>query len=1601
MSDPKSQEIAENNSNHEDDDLNFADLVSNILMTTGDQENKNGEDDHKDSDEAYVEEEENDDDCEKSSFENEKELREIKDSYNEDPSIEAENMNDNGDHDSIKHINQILKNNPGGNLNRRDSAIGDVNNQEWLKLLQNDIRRGSVSFNNINSTASKRKQSIGGNDVDDAFLTNAILQSLKNMNTEENDQNQNAVSEDESLEQKEDNAQAIVEPEIDSMKLVDDVLQDILMQGTSDEQASQTATRPPTTAVTAEKPPKKQKAPKKKKKIASQDDDLQALINQVVSNTLQEHAQLGTKQKPKLSSTVDQQQQQLSGLKKKKTSASSKKKKNKADDLDIVKIMKDAMHLAKSKQPDGSQEQEGESAVFEEPTENEFNFDDLGLNLDQIIENTMQPIILQEQASRHQLLQQQQLQVQQRLQAIAKQKILEKKKQKEEARAARKIRREEKQKHLEEEKKNKKLAKLEKKKAKEENLEHEKVKRLERRQQKKEMKEQQRTLKIIEKENKRKIKEAEKLARQLRRDQKRQLKEKKLAAQQQAAASGLKPTNFITQKLKTDDSKTQTIPAYKARLAQLRKKDNSVTPESSTGTNTESKEQILTPTSALLQKYNLPPIPTTDELGSPLTAKQMKKAEQKALRHLQKERVKEIQRKERDRTRELRRLQKEELKRFRLEERNRRLAYFKQMKKEQEQETGITTGEVDDEIVPGVTEDAVRRAISLNLKPNKSLTSIKRKRDEEGEMYGNKKQKLSKKDKEAKKKAKLLKEENRRLRKEKKKNNLPGLNVIKIGFNPSSDSNLVKNASDTHTSSIDNNSADRDKDSSLMNLIKTESASDLDNDSASDSELDSDDAEYAKKKKAKTSKSKNKIAVEMQPDLSLLSSPSAVISKNSLRLIPVVLKGPPFPWYLRVNKMGIPKLPLAKNNTKSSLIRKRLFEVKKEIDLNGRDIALWEEFKRMNPFDFNEKYDSSIKEIQNALLKKFGKDVTIDLDLGIIENGEFFELYNDKAHPPFVIPEIPVFTFGQSIINTAKFGNISKNWLQTLDDDTKIAEILGNNMNLIKNLRVTWFNKELSHQMKIRKIQLSKERAKEEALQAESEKTRDQLKEQRKIRLVNSTLSPHGMVMSVNKHSKKENNLPKKPSKSLHLLMNTPPSLPLNMNPPSEFTNIKATLSNNLDTELAKIKDLYNKMDINAMTSFLSIIKSYYILQLQWISKFQPIQVMRRYVGKVAKNYHKQFEVEKQVLNLKGKLKGEALEFFNDTVGLTDDVVISFLKGLIEEKQKIHQEKNMEVEDNLKRVNKELLEQIFMITMKEAIDGSAKDITSGSLSTIKLENLDFERKNSKKTFKINAVNQDHDLSTPENAHKSISVSDPETKPKSSKLSIIKSENESNDNNFNNIVARMEIVSKQMVENGASANGAKKMLLIKEMFFKHKFDIPPRENLTRMKVMMKRIQTKVSTELFKKFELEYKNERMRRYRALKNNIDKHNIYVDIKGKITDNELLNLLAYIQGGSTALVEEILSDMRADSSVSSATATPRKNAKKETEIENVTEITNTENSKADDIVVILEAVAKEKDSSIGEKRPLEELHMNDSGENKKQKSHQEAEVDPSLENM
>ncbi|OBA27512.1 hypothetical protein HANVADRAFT_116770 [Hanseniaspora valbyensis NRRL Y-1626] len=1123
------------------------------------------------------------------------------------------------------------------------------------------------------------------------------------MNTEGTEQNQDVIK-DEQADNQDNNNNNNDSAAIDNMQLVDDVLQDILMQGTTeDQQQQQQQQQQPQeiaaeveTAVTEKLAKKKKKQSKKKKKTSSQDDDLQALINQVVSNTLQEHAQLGSKSKSKtetsstfsktLQSTQQLQQQQLQQheqqfqrdafRKKKSTSSSSKKKRKKADDLDIAKIMKDAMSLAKTKQPGEVQaEKEGhevdeegndysgmrEPLLIQDQSQHDFNLDDLGLNLDQLIENTMQPIILQEQASRHQLIQQQQLQVQQRLQAIAKQKALERKQQKEEAKAARRLRREAKQRGLEEEKKKKKLAKIEKKKARLQDLEQEKVQRIEKKKQKEEMKIQQKTLKTIEKDNRRKIKEAEKLARKLRRDQRRQLKEKKLAAQQQAAASGLKPTSFITQKLKTGDSTEPAVPAYKARLAQLRnlKRDKTLSSDKlalGESTRNEFREQILTPTAALLEKYNIPQIPTVDELGNPLSVEEIKQAEQKALRRLQKERAKEIQKKERERTKELRRLQKEELKRFREEERNRRMAYFKQMKREQEKATGIKTEDDNDEnFVPGVTEDAVRRAISLNLKPNKSLTTKKRKRNDSGtanssKEHSSKKQKLSKEESEAKKKAKLEKEERKRSRREKKKANVPGLNVMKMDVNPTSETNLAKTASATKSGenqgSQMNNITDKNGKLQVIKVFNPDIDSDLE--SGSDSDID-EESFKKKKKKSKSKKSKRKASFYTPSSLSALTDNTTIISKNALRLIPVVLKGPPFPWYLRLDKLGVPKLPLAKNNSKSSLIRKQKYEVKKEIDLNGRDIATWEKYKRYYPTEYKQTYEMYIREIQKALLRKFGRDVTIDLDLGIIENGEVIETSSEKAHPPFVIPEIPVYNFGENMVYTAKYGNVSKNWLQTLENENEILEILGNDMNLLKNLKVTWFNKELSQQMKIRNEIVEKERVKETAMRAEYERTKRQLKEQRRMKLLkkqsNTSLST---VMSVSKHKQKSSSKESKPTrKQIRLLMNTPPYSPAERAPPSgNFDELKVNLKTHLETEMEQIKNFYNNLDVNSMTAFMPIIKAYYVFQMQWISKFQTVSLMRRFVAKITKNYHKQFEVEKQVLNFKAKLKDEGLQFF-------------------------------------------------------------------------------------------------------------------------------------------------------------------------------------------------------------------------------------------------------------------------------------------------------------------------------------------------------------------
>ncbi|XBW35482.1 hypothetical protein QEN19_001055 [Hanseniaspora menglaensis] len=1627
----------------QNEEINFADLVSNILMTTEDQENEDDDDDNIDNDDENEEENEYDDLAENNSPKNTDENINDKVNSNQENSLHANDDvlyanehtlqdNNSGPHasednlqqtnDLQENINQILRRNSVSHLNRRDSVLGDVNNQEWLRLLQNDIRRGSLSNNNNSMIASQRRQSVTGNDADDAFLTNAILQSLKNMNNDGNEQNQAAIESDEDHEDK--------EAEIDNMKMVDDVLQDFLLQGVSEgQQKPVEVAQPQETALTTE--PEKstsrsKKESKKKRKTASQDDDLQALINQVVSNTLQEHAQIGTKQKSTPSTALSE----ISPLeedalgKKKSTLATSKKKKKRADDLDIAKIMKDAMYLAKSKQPgeEEDDEEEIEPSMIGESNQNEFNFDDLDLNLDQIIENTMQPIILQEQASRHQLLQQQQLQVQQRLQAIAKQKAIEKKQQKEEARALRKIKKEEKLEKLEEEKRVKKKLKLDKRIAKEENIEKEKSIRLEKRQQKKEMKEQQKILKSIEKENKRKLKEAEKLARKIRRDHKRQVKERKLVAQQQAAASGLKPTSFITQKLKSADMSGTNIPAYKARLAQIRNRPAASKLENLTEDKSRKINKPLS-TAEQLEKYNLPPIPTTDEFGNPLSAKDAKKIEEKILRRLEKEKAKDLQRIERERVREARRLHKEELKLFRIEEKNRRLAYFKQMKKEQELKSGIKSEDGNANFVPGVTEDAVRRAITLSLKPNKSLTSKKRKKETDLDKKDVKKQKLSK---EAKRMAKLSKEERRRIRKQKKNLYLPGSNVMELGINPSTEPSLAKTASETQVSNTDQfkNINEKSGSPSLVNVIKPVSSSNSESESDSDSELDEDD-DYNREKPSAGRVFKKKDSFYMPPDVSVLFSATSVISKNSLRLIPVVLKGAPFPWYLRVDKLGIPTLPLAKNNTKTSLSRKKMYELKKVIDLNGRDISAWETFKQNNPKDFELKYNTYIRDIQKALIKKFARDVTIDLDLGIVENDEIFELDTDKAHPPFIIPEYPVLAFGEQMIKTEKYGYISKFWLQTLADDTEISKILGNNIQLIKNLKVMSFNKELSEQKVIRSRLIAEERAKEESLRSESEAIRKQSKEERKIKFAKIQQTPQSSIMSLYKPYKNDKKTSKGSVSSLKLLINTHSSLPINLKPPTNLQEILPGLTTHLESELTKIKPFFIKMDIDAMRGFIPVILAYYNIQLQWVSKFQTVSAMRKYTGKMAKNYHKQFEVEKQVLNFKSKLKNQSLEFFNTIVDLVDEIIGLKLNGIIEEKLVSEPLKNKDEANNLKRVNKEFVEQIFLIAMKDAIKDSSTDSEFGSLSTVKLDNNEINKKKRKYDYNINKnENQNITLSLGNLDRKM------EMKQKSAPLKIIKNEDEGSEAKFKNMVTKIEKLNNQTSQNGSTSYGTKKMQLVKEMFFSHKFDIPERKNLTRMRVMMKRIQTKVSTEFFKKFELEYRNERMRRYRAIKGNKNKNHMYAENNGKINDNELLNLLVYIQGGSTALAEEILSDMRADSVMpKNAVKIIPKNEdnpnfsviqqdppKAVFSVPSENNLKNVENEKVGrkEVIDLVTEELSNKEGSFGQKRSLEQSEE-ELNESKKQKTsvpkdiekttetfpEVETEVDPSLANM
>lgn len=841
-------------------------------------------------------------------------------------------------------------------------------------------------------------------------------------------------------------------------------------------------------------------------------------------------------------------------------------------------------------------------------------------------------------------------------------------------------------------------------------------------------------------------------------------------------------------------------------------------------------------------------------------------------------------------------------------------------------------------------------------------------------------------------------------------------------------------------------------------------------------------------------------------DPSKLGGKSAVISKNSLRLIPVVLKGPPFPYYLRLDDMGIPKLPLAKNNEKSSLKRMDDFEVKGKVDVYGRNVAVWERFKAENPNTHTQKYNAMIRNVQASLLKHLGSLTSFDMDLGSFDKGYYINWsLQHEAHPPFVIPEIPVLTFGESIVKTTKYGNVSIYWLYEQSDDT-LDEIFSHETATglsVDVLRLKNFNKELIQQKIDRrpfdeksKFMFQKSKFKEDNskpvfyFSSANKNTfinitsgRDhshsgtvlkhldnssvfkrkrndnetdtrqikiiQLKEGKpskrskshsskptKIKKVKRFQVPSSFVSKIPRHPDTLfDNINQKLFCILKTLERAPPGY---VKPYAEVASLRdpsfkpvelkvsddlqVRVDNEINLLIRRFRKYYGRIDNEAIQSYSTIIRSYTIFYLVWYTGL--ITDIGRHFGKIVKNYTKLFNVDKVVLGIrdilkdadKGNLRKKTSSDKGSVSGndLTD--IFDFILARVEIKLKMeffspfinHRNEtamaptidtagNLITRDdtNKKRVNKYLLLSILFAIMEDCIQfvlsglpekvraviedsnlevHDAVSVISKEMQNFVSSNVRAKKRNHMETssdvsvlppnkrFMDSGHNQLENNAVMLRKKRKLGHVLPSMSPTPAKQEAVSEDKQNEETEIvdkpNAIQAKEPIdidkykpgydfgfgkVNERTYEKHIDINPLvkSKIDVVWEMFFKYTFNLPSRKRLMRNRVMTKRIQLKVSPDVYTKFKQEYKTERMRRYRALKaeqemdkikdiksyiaksplksqwitkSQMDKVRSMKGMNGKLTDNDLLNMLAFIQGNNLTLIKDIIDDMEKD---------------------------------------------------------------------------------------
>ncbi|KAF0270429.1 hypothetical protein FOG50_02369 [Hanseniaspora uvarum] len=1751
----------------ENEDINFADLVSNILLNTEAQENENNSTD------------------------------------GEQTNHEA---NDNGENNALTLDEEPMNQN---HLARKDSIQNDNNYQEWVDMIHNENNKRNNEGKNNNNDSQVNNNA---NEEDDAFLTNAILNSLQSMAIEhpqmndaheedqgsgvENvvdlqqdhlDDNNNSQLDDGLLDADRLNyfnngkishsqQEAInndPEDEMDNIKLVDDILNYIL--GDDDKKGSKKKKSKSKKVKAIEtskesKQPKAKKDSKKKKKSVSAEDDLQALINQVVSSTLEEHSKQAKKPKAKKKSTsvepssisnlntqggvtstlqfpdITSPPLQTQGLapkkdvpskpqpvavvptieapsaevivpkpvkepiyippepkikkksdKKKREKEALKKKKN--DELDLAQIMKDAMSLAKTadaekkakekerKEKEKQKEKEKiklkqkekaklrekakltakakalakaeskalakaeakallkakkkEKAKTKPETKVKASVKKPPASVDSMqriisynkklkpttvkVTNVFKnstigqredgPAMITSKTSSNAFIDKSKLvpkKTSSKVKPFSKAdiegmkifmktgddpKILLQQQKKREAKALRKLKKEAKLKKEKEEKAKQKKLKEEAKALKLKELEKQKQEKLAHRLQQREIREQQLALKKLEKENNKKLKEAEK-------------KSLMFEKQRNKEGSGIrdKAMNNGFSRLSVKNLSNDSKPGANIVFSDANKFLNSRYTTIKPGNMLQSEVMMK---AGIWEKYKTARNDLLAELKKKGEDRPLKKKEEaRILKQVKKAHAKEVQERQRQMTKERKRIEKEDTRKLRERENARRIEYMK----------------------------------SLDSDGNKTIKVIK-----------------------------------------------PD-NATEKGF---------------IASEVDSNGK-------VVAIPENESLA------VHEDIIDFDHYQ----KDIKNIPSLSYVPV----DPSILTEKNTVISKNSLRLIPVVLKGPPFPYYLKLDDLGIPKLPLAKNNMKSSARRMSEFEVKGKIDVFGRNVNVWERYKIENPQDHNQKYNDMIKNVQANLLKHLGAMSSFDLDLGSIEQGYVINWdMQYKAHPPFQIPEVPVFSYGESVINTAKYGNVSIFWLYE-QTDSVLDEIFSHEKQSglsIETLRLKNFNNELIKQKIDRKpfetykkvtfqqkksnsgdskkhlyysnankstfdsskpgsdmshlgtiikhfdvIDIPKRKRDEvetdvsnlKIIQLNEGKIRRHSKDANgkrnstgstKIKKTKRFQAPNSTIVKIPRHPDTLfDNINQKLFCILKTLVKAPTGyvksyeeVTLLKNP--EFKPIKHVISEDLqnkideqiDLVIRKFKKFYSRIDNECIEAYSTIIRSYTIFYLVWYAGL--ITDIGRHFGKVVKNYTKLFNVDKVVLGIRDILKDldkqnlrrktvsndETLKENNDLTEIFD-----FILGRVEKKLKLgffmpfikHRNDNAMAETidaqgnaitiddtNKKRVNKYLLLSILFAVMDDCIQFILAELPENVRNVIADSNLELQDavsviskemvnfvapavKYKKRSYLDTTANDGSILPASQRVFKSGNDSEyAKNLPLEGNVVMLKKRRKLGHNvdDFTASPLKQE-TAKEVVENtndsidGPVINNStetsdppkliepvsidkftpgyefgfgkvnqksyeqltdinplvkSKIDVIWEMFFKYEFNIPPRSRLLRNKVLMKRIQMKVSTEVYKKFEQEYKTERMRRYRALKAEKEMEDIK-DIKsyiaksplksqlitksqmdrvrgmkgmnGKLVDNDLLNMLAFIQGNNLTLIKDILDDMEND---------------------------------------------------------------------------------------